>query len=117
MFSGRGTLVQEMENVQTVDDRLLQRFCVNCGYDGTLLRNGAADECARCGCDLRERPARSYAEMEGLVGQPVTLDSPTHRNWREEQFIQRWLVFLFVVMVGFITLLYLASAATTPQAP
>ena len=57
--------------VRTVNPDLYVRRCVACGYDGALLQNGRAERCARCGCDLHLRPARSYAEMEGLIGQPI----------------------------------------------
>ncbi len=87
-----------------------------CGYDGVLLRGGAAERCARCGCNLIERPARSYAEMEGLLGQPMTLHAPLADHDiaelpSEERLIHRWLAFLFITMIGFIALLYLTAAA------
>jgi hypothetical protein len=84
-----------MSKVQTFDRRLLTRRCLSCGYDGALLRGGLADHCARCGCDLRLRPARSYAEMEGLLGQPLTIDAPQQRPGRDERLVQKWLTFLF----------------------
>ena len=65
-----------VSKVQTINRRLFTRRCLACGYDGALLQDGQAPRCARCGCDLRRRPARSYAEMEGLVGKPLTLDAP-----------------------------------------
>jgi hypothetical protein len=97
--------------LQTIDRDLFARRCVACGYDGALLRGGRAERCARCGCDLRLRPARSYAEMEGLIGQPITLDSPHLHARRDDRFIQRWLAFLFIVMLGMLLLVYLAAAA------
>ncbi|MHC5023490.1 MAG: hypothetical protein ACYTGG_06205 [Planctomycetota bacterium] len=97
--------------IRTLDRRLLTRRCVACGYDGALLRGGQAPQCARCGCDLRRRPARSYAEMEGLLGQPVTIDAPLRGGRREERIINRWLAFLFIVAVGMMTLAFLVSAA------
>jgi hypothetical protein len=89
---------------------LFVRRCVACGYDGALLRGGQAARCARCGCDLHERPARSYAEMEGLVGHPITIESPWKPELRRQRLIQRWLAFLFLVMLGLIVLAYLVSA-------
>ncbi len=97
--------------VRTINPNLFVRRCVACGYDGALLKAGDAARCARCGCDLRIRPARSYAEMEGLVGQPITLDSPFEPERAEQRAIQRWLAFLFIVMVGLVLLIYLMSAA------
>ena len=97
--------------LKSLERDLFTRRCVACGYDGALLRGGLAERCARCGCDLRLRPARSYAEMEGLVGQPVTLDSPQLHPRSEDRIIQRWLAFLFIVMLGLLLLVYLAAAA------
>ncbi|MHC4447307.1 MAG: hypothetical protein ACYSXF_05940 [Planctomycetota bacterium] len=97
--------------VRTNHPRLFTRRCVVCGYDGALLRGGYAERCARCGCDLRDRPARSYAEMEGLVGHPVRLDRPAARPRHAEQLRQRWLVFAAVAVLGLAAILYLAAAA------
>ena len=96
-----------MSHLRTADSPLLKRKCVACGYDGALLRNGHADRCARCGIDLRHRPARSYAEMEGLLGQPEQIDAPGRQQAREERLIHRWLTFLFFVLLGFIAAAYL----------
>ena len=76
-----------LSRTRTLDQRLMRRRCVACGYDGSLLRNGFATRCAKCGCDLRKRPARSYVEMEGLswgdqrrpVG-PTGFDPEPHRS-------------------------------------
>jgi hypothetical protein len=92
--------------------------CVACGYDGALLRQGRAPRCAQCGCDLRERPARSYAEMEGLVGRPLIL-GPSYVPARRlddgarsmQRAIQRWIAFLFFVLVGLTLLVGLIAAA------
>lgn len=98
--------------IKSLDRRLLTRRCVRCGYDGTLLRGGQAPRCARCGCDLRERPARSYAEMEGLLGQPVTIDVPMlPRHTSEESLIHRWLAFTFLLVVFVMMLGFLLAAA------
>ena len=86
------------------------RRCVACGYDGALLRGGHAEICARGGCNLPKRPARTYAEMEGLLGQPMTLDEPLSSPKRQERLIHCWLAFLFLTAIGFIALLYLATA-------
>ncbi len=98
-------------NVTTLKRDLFVRRCVACGYDGALLQSGRAPRCARCGCDLHHRPALSYAEMEGFIGQPVTLSSPLLDEPRESTSIQRWLAFLFVVMTSLLVLVYLVSAA------
>ena len=97
--------------VRTIDRRLLRRQCVACGYDGALLRGGQVHRCPRCRCDLRSRPARSYAEMEGLLGLPVTVEHPNPLERRQERLVHRWLAFLFFAMLGLLAILYLASAA------
>lgn len=104
-----------LSKVSRLDARLLTRRCVSCGYDGALLRGGQARMCARCGCDLRERPARSYAEMEGLLGQlPPTPPMIEHLP-RESTLIHRWLAVLFVAIIGLLCITYLASAAFAMQ--
>ena len=92
--------------------------CVACGYDGALLKGGRAERCARCGCDLQERPARSYAEMEGLIGELASSGAgpaPARRRGEEVRdprlAIQRWLAFLFFVMIGLILFVSLVAAA------
>ena len=95
-------------STKTLDDRLLKRRCLACGYDGALLRNGFASRCASCGCDLRKRPARSYVEMEGLPGArrglgPTGIDPDPH-------VLSRWLAFLFLAMLMFIVIIALSSA-------
>ena len=97
--------------VELLDRRMFVRRCVVCGYDGALLRGGAAERCARCGTDLRLRPARSYAEMEGFIGLPVTIDAPALEPLRQQRLIHRWLAFCFFAMLFLIAVAYLASAA------
>ncbi len=80
-----------------------------CGYDGALLRNGLAQRCARCGCDLRVRPARSYVEMEGLVDGPV--GTRPADPFQEAVLIHRWIAFLFLATFGLLIVIYLANAA------
>ena len=77
------------------------------------VRGGEAERCARCGCDLRQRPARSYAEMEGLVGGQTTLDAPMtdfDGIGFDTRLAQRWLAFLFLSTI-FLTTLGLLVAA------
>ena len=99
-----------LHKTKTLDPKLYVHRCVACGYDGALLRGGQAEICARCGCNLRQRPARSYAEMEGFLGRPFTSDEPAREPRRDERFIHRWIVFLFLTALGFIAMLYLAAA-------
>lgn len=98
-------------NLEQSDRRLFVRRCVACGYDGELLRGGQAPRCARCGCDLKARPARSYAEMEGLLGEPAASGHPLSAQRREQRCIQRWLAFLFIAVLGLLGLAYLSAAA------
>ncbi len=99
-----------VSRTQTLDRRLLRRRCLACGYDGALLRDGLASRCARCGCDLRRRPARSYVEMEGLPGGPdrraISLDPSV-----EAKLVHRWVAFVFLVMFGLVMIIYLWAAA------
>ncbi len=100
-------------SARTLDPRLLRRQCVACGYDGALLRNGLAARCARCGCDLRERPARSYVEMEGFGRFPVR---PARPSWpteasRDAWMLHRWIAFMFFTMMIVVTMIYLSAAA------
>ncbi len=95
---------------ETLHHRLLRRRCLACGYDGALLRAGQASACAKCGCDLRARPARSYAEMEGLVTEPRANDAPQSHRRTEAQLIHRWLAFMFLAMMGFVAIVYLSAA-------
>lgn len=103
-----------LSNLGTLNHRLLTRRCVGCGYDGALLRGGLAQRCARCGCDLRQRPARSYAEMEGLLGQPYlrpNIAPLPRRTLCTERLIHRWLAFLFMLLMGIVAIGYLSAAA------
>lgn len=53
-----------------VPARLQRRVCLWCGYGGEALQGPTGRmvfRCPRCGNDLYARPARSYAELEGLV--------------------------------------------------
>ncbi len=94
--------------LKSIDQRLFEPKCLQCGKH-CGLGDGLARRCANCGCDFCERPPRSYAEMEGLIGQPVTIDSPME-PWRcEARFLQRWLAFIFVVMMSLMILLFLAG--------
>ena len=98
-------------NLQTLDRRLLTRRCVACGYDGDLLRGGRASQCARCGCNLRERPARSYAEMEGLLDETETVDSTPDREPAKERLIHRQIAFLFFSMLFVVIMVHLWRSA------
>ncbi len=99
------------EKVKTLDHRLLKQRCVACGYDGALLRDRRIEQCPSCGCDLHERPLRSYAEMEGLLGEPISVHSPFVDPEHQERMIHRWLAFLFLSMVGLLAIAYLCAAA------
>ena len=109
-----GTLaVREMlSTTDTLDQRLLRRKCVACGYDGALLRDGMASRCARCGCDLRKRPARSYVEMEGFPPLPPRTSRRRDPDV-EPLLVHRWVGFMFLVMFGLVMIIYLCAAAFT----
>lgn len=72
--------------------------CVACGQEVAASR--AMDVCAGCGCDLADRPARSYAEMEGLVEAVVeaALQDP-FVSWRRSLTLERWLLTVFTAAV------------------
>lgn len=93
----------------TLDRRVLARRCVACGYDGALLQGGLAPRCARCGCNLRKRPARSYAEMEGLVSPRP--EAAARRAGVEQRVAHKWFVFLFVSALVVLTVVYLLTVA------
>lgn len=100
----------------TVNRDLFVRRCVCCGYDGALLRDGRARRCVRCGNDLVQRPARSYAEMEGLVGIASPGAAPSARREASGapatmRVVQHWLAFIFIVLMGVVLLAYLVRAA------
>ncbi len=99
-----------MSGTQTLDQRLCKRRCLACGYDGALLRNGMALRCARCGCDLRKRPARSYIEMEALPPRAVRRSMP-HDPAPQPRLTQRWSFFLLLVLGGLVMVVYLAALA------
>ena len=104
---------ETVTQIQTLDQRLCRRRCVACGYDGALLRNGFAPRCARCGCDLRKRPARSYIEMEALPARAV------RRVHQPEPVLQprmahRWSFFLLLMLGGLVVVVYLAVRAFNP---
>ncbi len=98
-------------HTRTLEDRLLQRECVVCGYDGALLRSGRASRCARCGCDLRRRPARSYAEMEGFIGGASTQAASS--TPAQQRLLQRWLAVLFLLLLGLSAIVFLATRAVS----
>ncbi len=99
-----------LSTTRTLDQRLLRKRCLACGYDGALLRNGLAPRCVRCGCDLRQRPARSYVEMEGLpdISRPRSQQRDPNV---EVQLVHRWVAFMFLVMFGLVMVIYLSAAA------
>lgn len=100
-------------NVKSLNHRLLLRRCLDCGYDGPQLHGGRIDLCPRCGCDLQKRPPRSYAEMEGLLGTPMSVDrlTPDSIDRCNDGLIQRWLAFLFMAMLGMVAFAYLSAEA------
>ncbi len=88
--------------------RIHARRCVCCGYDGDLLQNGEAERCARCGVDLRDRPARSYAEMEGFTADLGHDEEVVIEGVRP--MLERWLAFSILVGACLLAIVYLLSA-------
>lgn len=82
----------------TIQARHLTPRCLDCG---TACRHGAARQrCAGCGRDLQDRAPRSYAEMEGLIEQPVDpAPVDAFRAWRDAVTLERWLLTLFTAAV------------------
>ncbi|MCE2874235.1 MAG: hypothetical protein LW625_01150 [Planctomycetaceae bacterium] len=82
----------------TIQRRHLVPRCVACGQEVAASR--AMDVCAGCGCDLADRPARSYAEMEGLVEAvaEAALQDP-FVSWRRSLTLERWLLTVFTAAV------------------
>ena len=99
------------EKLSSRRHHLLLRRCVECGFDGPALQDGRAERCARCDCDLRERPAKSYAEMEGLLLQSQPVTQATQSAQRHSAMIERWLLLLFAAIVGVIAIGGLVAAA------
>jgi hypothetical protein len=100
-------------HVRTIDHRMLTRRCVACGYEGRSLLKPGLERCPRCSCDLRSRPPRSYAEMEGLVGSTPRIEprqTPAQPTV-SEHMIHRWLAFLFMALLGLLAIVYLSAAA------
>ena len=82
----------------TIQRRHLVPRCVACGQEVACVRT--ADACMGCGCDLVERPARSYAEMEGLVEAVAEAAVPDpFVAWRRSLTLERWLLTLFTASV------------------
>jgi len=109
-----GTLMVMASKLKSLDSGLFTRQCVACGYDGALLQDGQAERCARCGCDLRVRPARSYAEMEGFISSEMSAGISDHQTINTYRLLHRWLVFLFFAMLLIIAIGYLTVAAFPP---
>lgn len=90
--------------------RLHARRCVQCGGEAQNSPGFRSASCPRCGCDFRLRPARSYAEMEGLIE-----TRPILRRGAEEleaTVIERWILVIFasaILIVVAVSLLVRAS--------
>ena len=100
-------------HARTIDHRMLARRCVACGYEGRSLLKPGLERCPRCLCDLRSRPPRSYAEMEGLVGSAPRIaprQAPAHQATKQ-RMTHRWLAFLFMALLGLLAIVYLSAAA------
>lgn len=96
--------------VKSIREHLYTRRCVACGYDGALIQNETLTCCVACGTNLLERPARSYAEMEGFHGQAITIDSPLNDPTRMQRLLRRWVLFMFGALAGLSAIALLATA-------
>lgn len=68
-------------------------MCLGCGYDGAELQRveDGPYECPHCFQDLYERPAMSYAEMEGLEVVPVRARTVRERVRHEARLFTQWM--------------------------
>lgn len=95
--------------VRTERDELLVRRCLACGVP--VARTALLGErCRRCGCDFRERPPRTYAEMEGFAEDVddaalLAIDVHPSAEWsfddpiarRRRRIVGRWIAFGLIV--------------------
>jgi len=80
-------IIQPMPALEADPAYLTDRCCLTCGFRGRELQGRRGRErlvCPKCHQDLYARPARTYAEMEGLA-EPVAsaggvVDSPMRRR-------------------------------------
>ena len=96
----------------TIQARHLARRCLQCG--AAHPASAVHHECVHCGCDLAERPPRSYAEMEGLV--EVAARAPFQdpfTSWRRAATFERWLLTAFTAAV-LVAFLVHAAASVWP---
>ena len=96
--------------LKTIGSQLFSRRCVACGYDGELLHNANAAQCVNCGCDFRARPPRSYAEMEGLVGDPRAMFDPPPAEPLPSRIFQRWIALCVLFTIALVTIVFLSAA-------
>ncbi len=90
--------------------RLHARRCVQCGAESQTARGFRSASCPSCGCDFRQRPARSYAEMEGLIE-----SRPALRRSAEEleaTVIERWILVIFAGAILIVVAVSLLVRAT-----
>jgi hypothetical protein len=100
-----------------------KRCCCACGYNGRFAQVGpdrareSGAHCPRCGCDFSERPPRSYAEMEGIDLNPGAATDPARgRPDLEARFVERWLAFVFVLLLALALAIGLLSELISPIA-
>lgn len=80
----------------SIQRRHLVPRCLGCGREQVA----AQASCHGCGADLVERPARSYAEMEGLVEfDPPSASPDAFQDWRRQVTLERWLLTAFTSAV------------------
>lgn len=91
----------------SIQRRHLVPRCLDCGRE----QPGSEISCQGCGSDLQARPARSYAEMEGLVEfDPPEASPDPFLAWRQRITLERWLLTGFTAAVTLAFLLHAAGA-------
>lgn len=88
---------------------IMQPRCLACGSAVDHFAVDRESTCSRCGCDFLLRPPRSYAEMEGLIGEPVTIDQVESEPRISDRLIGRWALFVAFSLGLLISLLYLTA--------
>lgn len=81
--------------------RVHTRLCLRCGHDGPELQADPGDApltCPRCGQDLYERPARSYAELEAIDDIPAP--PPPRPSWSRRQWrlLRAWVTIWMAIV-------------------
>lgn len=52
--------------------------------------------------------------MEGLVGQPLTIDAPVRNQYHQQRLFRRWIVFALFTLTVLVSLIFLAAEVLRP---